>query len=186
MLSKKLYLLEQMLKRHKISAEIDREAAVIKVGKAKMPITQIAIYFIIPVILFVGLLIAHVALDLGRLRVYKFFYGLPITLIAYGANIYLGNKGANKTRKILTADACEIIGKKTSIKVPREEMSIVKTVLHTEDPSGLEGEVFLHTTKGQKCLLFRIRDEKMNYLRDDLLKFEDVLNELWGLEPTKQ
>lgn len=182
MLSKKLYVLDQMLKRHKIEAEINTETAEIKVGKAKMGANLILIYFVLPTILLAVMVALHLSLDLGRVKVYKFIYGLPLTLLAYGVNVYLGNKGANTTRKILTQDACQIIGKKKTETVVRSQMASVTTLMHTEDPSGLEGEVYLHTTDRKKCLLFRIRSEKLNYLRDDLDKMQDTLNALWQLD----
>lgn len=181
-LKKKLFVLDQMLKRHKIEAEVNLETAQLRVGKVKMPWTQIAIYFVFPIILFVSMVFIHLSLDLGRVKMFKFIYAIPITLIAYGINIVLGNKGASKTSKTLTPEECVVVGKKQSVTVHKNEMADVKTVLHTDDPSGLEGEVFLHTTNGKKCLLFRIRDEKLNYLRDDLDKIQDTLKFLWQLD----
>jgi hypothetical protein len=181
-LRKKLFVLDQMMKRHKIEADVNLDSAEIKIGKAKMSTQQVVIYFAIPTVLLILMIVVHLSLDLGRLKIYKFIYGLPITLLAYGANISLGNKDANATKKTFTKELCQIQGKKTVVTIPKDQIRELKTVLHTDDPSGLEGEVYLHTTESKKCLLFRIRGEKLNYLRDDLEKIKQTLNALWSLD----
>ncbi|MEZ4778912.1 MAG: hypothetical protein R2786_05955 [Flavobacteriaceae bacterium] len=172
-MEKEFYLLELILKKHKISYQINKQNQSIEIGKYSGNNFTIILYFILALIS----LSILVYFQFGSL----FLYLIPISSFLFGMNKLIGSRKANEYSKTISQNGITLFNKEGAITLDKSKIKAIESNVFFDDPSGSEGDLNLITNNDKTYLLFNLTNKNVKYLKDDLENLKRIISQILNL-----